>query len=90
MSDSISDIDPLARAAYSHGTDPINWAIQLAEDVIGWRDTIVAGRLEKPGSFPGYRLGLDTPAVARRIIGHLLDAGWTPPTIDKSEMETTP
>ncbi len=75
-----SDIGVLAAFAYRNGKDPIDWAIELAEIQIGLRDEVVAGRIENPKSYPSYQLDLSTGAVARRIVGDLLDAGWTPPT----------
>lgn len=73
------DVDPLARVAYRHGRDTIDWAIHLAKNEIEVRETILAARAEDPNAFPGYVLELTHEAVARRIVGNLLDAGWKPP-----------
>ncbi|MGI5182239.1 hypothetical protein ACQEVZ_38695 [Dactylosporangium sp. CA-152071] len=73
------DIDPIARLAYAEGTSPIDWAINLAFWQIEVRTDVVASRQRDPNAYPSYHLALDDQAVARRIIGNLLDAGWTPP-----------
>lgn len=77
----LSDIDPLARSAYSHGRDPIDWAITIAESAITVREEIIAARRVKPGAYPIFKLSLEPGAFARRIVGQLLDAGWTPPEL---------
>ena len=45
------------------------------------RQAITAARQEDPATFPGYTLELSPAALARRIVGGLLDAGWTPPEV---------
>ena len=76
------DIGFLARFAYDHGEDPIDYAernvIQIHIDVYL---TVLAARAEDPSSFPGYVLEATTAALSRRILGDLLDAGWTPPEV---------
>ncbi len=76
------DICFLARFAYEHGTTPLDYAaehvIQTHIDVF---HTIVAARVEDPASFPGYVLEISTAALSRRILGDLMDAGWTPPEV---------
>ncbi len=76
----MTDISTLARWAYDHGRSPIDYA---AADVIqthidAWL-TICAARIQDPASFPGYVLPLTTETLSCRILGDLLDAGWTPP-----------
>ena len=76
------DIGFLARFAYDHGQDPIDYAasnvIQIHIDVYL---TVLAARATDPASFPGYVLEATTAALSRRILGDLLDAGWTPPEV---------
>ena len=69
----MSHIDFLARFAYSTGQDPIDYA---TENVI--RSHIDAHL--SPDSFPGD-VNPATAALSRRILGDLLDAGWTPPEV---------
>jgi hypothetical protein len=70
----------LAQWAYRHGTDPIDWAVEsVVGNQISVYLTITAARAENPANFPGYVLELTQGALARRIVGGLLDAGWTPP-----------
>jgi hypothetical protein len=61
------------------GTDPLDWAIWLAREEITVLDEIRAARAEDPHTYPIYVWELSPEASARRIIGRLLDAGWTPP-----------
>ena len=76
------DMCGLASYAYAHGTDPIDWAIDsIAKNNIDVYLSIVAARQEDPATFPGYTLELSPAALARRIVGGLLDAGWTPPEV---------
>lgn len=76
------DIGFLARFAYEHGEDPIDYATQgvIQIHVESWL-MICAARAESPASFPGYTLELSPAALSRRILGDLLDAGWTPPAL---------
>ena len=69
------DIDFLAAFAYSTGQDPIDYA---AENVI--RAHIDAHL--HPASYPGD-MDPATSALSRRILGDLLDAGWTPPEVTR-------
>lgn len=69
----------IARAAYEAGTDPVDWAVTLAETQIDASAVILATRQWKPDAYPLFRGELTPGAIARRIIGDLLDAGWTPP-----------
>lgn len=73
--------DPLARVAYATGTAPLDWAIQLASMMVELHFTVTLARVQDPASYPGLR-GTDVTAdgCGRRLIGALLDAGWTPPT----------
>lgn len=75
------DIDGLDKVAYEQGRDPIDWATQKSRDYIDAHLEIWGGRLKDPSYFPGYCIPLTTEALARRIVGGLMDAGWTPPSL---------
>lgn len=66
------DISLLARVAYETGIDPITYA---AEHVI--RSSIVVWLADCAGGGPD----LLAEALPLRIVGDLLDAGWTPPAL---------
>lgn len=78
----MSDISPLARSAYRHGIDPIDYAITIAKCQIEARDEVFAARLDDPNAFPVYSLDDKPETIARVIVGKLLDAGWKPPQPD--------
>ena len=63
----------LADFAYATGQDPVDYA---AANVI--RAHIDAHL--NPGTFPGD-VNPATDALSRRILGDLMDAGWTPPEV---------
>jgi hypothetical protein len=69
----------LARFAYAEGVNPIDYAVRVAEAEIGASQAIIAARRYKPGAYPVFKGSLESDAIARRVIGALLDAGWTPP-----------
>ena len=73
------DICALASFAYDNGQDAITYAEQVIVIQLDVRSTVYVHRLENPDAFPLYGPDLTLAAVARRIIGELLDAGWTPP-----------
>lgn len=75
------DVDGLARHAYSHGTTPLDWAAGYTENLIEVHLQVAASRAEDPATFPGYCIELTLAAVARRIVGTLMDAGWTAPQV---------
>lgn len=73
------DIDGLSAWAYKQGIEPLDWAINCADtEITAWLH-VCAGRSDNPASFPGYSPDLSVAAVARRIIGNLLYAGWRIP-----------
>jgi hypothetical protein len=78
-----ADICVIARMSYERGTDPVEYArthvIQVHLDAYL---TITAARAADAATFPGYLLELTPEALARRIIGGLLDAGWTSPAVE--------
>jgi hypothetical protein len=63
----MTDIDILARVAYETGIDPIDYA---AEHVIAAHF----------GAWLDWPHGTVT-GLSRRILGDLMDAGWTPPEV---------
>ena len=75
----MSDIDALSRSAYASGTDPVDWACTLAELQIDALQLITAARADNPAAYPVFQMELSPAATARRVVGLLLDAGWTPP-----------
>jgi hypothetical protein len=77
------DIDGLAKFAYDRGEDPLDYAIGRTATFISINATVIAARAKDPASFPGYPLDASPEMVARRIIGTLLDSGWTPPEVSR-------
>lgn len=78
----MKDIDGLPAYQYEIGQDPIDVAIGIAETQLFCRDQVLAGRAESPAAFPAY--GSDEAgAIARRIVGDLMGAGWKPPTAEE-------
>ena len=80
----MTDISFLAEFAYDQGVDPIDYAVHgVIESHVDVNLTIRAARAENPVSFPGYWADLSTAALSRRILGDLMDAGWTPPEVTR-------
>ena len=78
------DIAFLARFAYGNGINPIDYATaHVIEGHLKVYMTVLAARIEDPDSFPIYDPTLSTAVLSRRILGDLLDAGWTPPEAAK-------
>jgi len=71
----VNDIDFLAVFAYSTGQDPVDYA---AENVI---QSHVNAYLGIGQDFRDDPHELPTAALSRRILGDLMDAGWTPPEV---------
>lgn len=75
-----ADICAIARMSYERGRDPVEYAethiVKIHLDVYL---TITTSRAVDTATFPGYLLELTPEALARRIIGSLLDAGWVSP-----------
>jgi hypothetical protein len=72
-------IDHLAKYAYHLGTSPMEWAEKHITMLVDIHQLVGATRADEPDTFPGYCIELTTDALARRILGELLDAGWTCP-----------
>jgi hypothetical protein len=85
----VSDISFLAEFAYGTGIDPIDYAAGhvIKSHVSVWL-TVCLGREEDPASFPAYGPDLTVDALARRIVGDLLDAGWTAPNLEPAPKVT--
>jgi hypothetical protein len=73
------DIGYLDQLAYLQGRDPIDWAADKAREYIDVHLQVWGSRLVDPSTFPIYCIPLTTEALANRIVGGLLEAGWTPP-----------
>jgi hypothetical protein len=71
-------ISESARLAYAAGVDPVDWA--EGEVTCLFKAHITAGMLLLgAGEVPGPGLSLE--AMARRVLGLLLNAGWTAPEV---------
>lgn len=73
------DINGLAKVAYEAGVDPLLWAEKLVGELIDVHLEVMVAREADPKAFPGFPIELTLGALSRRILGDLLDAGWTPP-----------
>ena len=73
--------DVLADALRREGLDEIDVAAALTAPIIVVSQWVTAGRVKDPEAFPGYVGDTDAVAVARKILGCLLDIGWTPPAV---------
>ncbi len=81
MSGHLRDIDTLAKWAYARGTDPVEYAEGYVTSAIEVHLAVAESRAEDPSTFPGYCLEMTVNALARRIVGILLDAGWQAPEL---------
>jgi len=71
------DLGVLAQLAYDAGIDPIDFAEEQVTLQLGVYLAITIGREAlEPLLGP---VDVSVPAMARRILGALLDAGWQPP-----------
>lgn len=88
----MTDIEQPHRTAYDHGTDPIDWAVQMIVNHMEVQQDVLTARAQDPSAFPNVRFDLDNASVARRALATLLDAGWTPPQLDRPDptKEATP
>jgi hypothetical protein len=71
----MTDIDLLAQTAYDTGIDPVTYATQHV--IRSHIDVWLGGHEES------------TSVLSSRILGDLLDAGWTPPALEPGP-EATP
>jgi hypothetical protein len=85
-----SDIGALHTLAYEQGRDVIDHAVEYVAMFLDVMTMIRSSRAENPAYFPGYGSDVSLDHFARRIVGLMLDAGWTPPTIDpKGDVQMT-
>lgn len=75
----MSDIDNLSASAYAGGKDPLDWATHLAASVLMAWSTCQRREVRGLPPLPDWP-DLSDHAVACKILGRLLDAGWTPPS----------
>ena len=71
----MTSIGFLAQFAYDTGTPPLDYA----------EVNVIRAHIDahlSPGNFPGD-INPATEALSRRILGDLLDAGWTPPEVSR-------
>jgi len=78
--------EPIYRMRYDEGADPIEVAVSLVAIDLEIRDLVAAGEVH-PG-VPIALLDQSDAAYARRIVGKLLDAGWTPPDVARLAEES--
>jgi hypothetical protein len=74
----MSDLDGVSEAAYANGMSPLDWSEFIVRNLIETHYTVIHGRHHNPASYPAYSIELTDDALARRIIGALMDAGWEP------------
>jgi hypothetical protein len=86
---SYRDADFLARHAYGLGIDPVSYAERSVTMILDVHDMVTVSRAAEPATFPGYCLEMTTAAVASRIVGAFLEAGWTPPEVPGAKDEIT-
>lgn len=80
----MTDISPLAKQAYEQGYTPIAFAEMTVRALIEAHAHVVAGRTVTADAFPAdafpdFPIELTASALASRIVGIFLDAGWTVP-----------
>lgn len=77
---SLGDIgDELAREAYAFGENPLFYAEVQVTSCIEVHAAVTFHRAVDPGAFPGYLPALGNRPLASRILGLLLDLGWSDP-----------
>lgn len=83
-------ISPLSRWAYEHGEQPIEHAASLVYTSFDAWLHVRIGRESDPAAFPGYGPDATLKNLSLRVVGHLLDAGWTPPVITPETAQEAP
>jgi hypothetical protein len=83
------EVNFLASHAYGLGQHPLDYAETSVRIYLNLRDEIRQARAIDPASFPGYLLETDDASWSRRILGELMDAGWTPPEITAEGAEVS-
>lgn len=69
------NLNELAKVSYAAGIRPLDYAEHLVGLVLDVHRTMLLAAAHSAEPVPG----LDDAALARRILGQLLDAGWIPP-----------
>lgn len=78
-----TSIDYIAALGYRDGVDTITVGTDRVALLVETWDRIGCAREANPDAFPGaVWADLSIAAVARKVLGSLLDAGWTPPGPD--------
>lgn len=73
-------IDYLAANSYRDGSDAVTVATDRVAVLLDAWERVTTTREGNPGAFPGAVWADTSPAaVSRRVLGALLDVGWTPP-----------
>ena len=75
----MTDICERARIAYDLGIDPVDYAETELTVLIGVHLSLAVVCADIGVDVPEGTL--TTGAMSRRILGNLLDAGWTPPEV---------
>jgi hypothetical protein len=78
-----SDIDVQALIAYETGVAPADYAEAEITSLINAHFVAALRAVAEPGPHPDY----STPAMARRILGALLNIGWEMPVWPVPEPE---
>ncbi len=80
-----ADLGTLADFAYQTlGIDPITWATgHVVRSQLELHQAVKAARKMNPASYPEWPPDMSTDALACRIVGAMIGAGWTPPEVTK-------
>lgn len=78
MSD-LTDLDYLSRWGYARGEDPIDVAIKRVATLAEVWTTLQEREANGLARLPAWQ-DITSAALARKVVGALLDAGWRPPT----------
>lgn len=69
----------LAEALRAEGDDELAIAETMVATEVDVAQWVREGRAKDPRTYPGYIGDPDAAGVARRVLGVLLEIGWTPP-----------
>lgn len=81
MTTPADDVNATAAAAYLSGADPLVYAEILVAEIVSYHYDVATARIADPDAYPEYSGELGPDGLARRILGELLDAGWSAPSI---------
>lgn len=82
--------DGAARFAYRCGADPLTHAEGRVATLIAVNLQVIGARFSDPAAFPIYSQDTSIPALSRRILGLMLDIGWTPPDVSPASSAEPP